>query len=176
MKSAWGRGLFLLVAYYAQKIAAFEDFRDKAINTMENEVVGGVKGMKQLNIIVDNKVGTLADISFILGKARINIESISTAIVGEKAIIVIYVKDEKRAREVLQSNNYKVLVSDAFVVKMPDEPGELSKLSKMLADNGVNIEGIHVLAREGGTTLMSVKVDKSSKAEKMLQGYIVKED
>jgi len=132
--------------------------------------------MNQLNIIVDKKVGTLADISFILGKARINIESISTAIVGEKAIIVIYVKDEKRAREVLQSNNYRVLVSDAFVVKMPDEPGELSKLSKMLADNGVNIEGIHVLAREGGTTLMSVKVDKHSKAEKMLEGYIVKED
>lgn len=132
--------------------------------------------MKQLNIIVDNKVGTLADISFILGKARINIESISTAIVGEKAIIVIYVKDEKRAREVLQSNNYNVLVSDAFVVKMPDEPGELSKLSKMLADNGVNIEGIHVLAREGGTTLLSVKVDKPSKAEKMLEGYIVRED
>jgi len=132
--------------------------------------------MKQLNIIVDNKVGTLADISFILGKARINIESISTAIVGEKAVVVLSVKDEKRAREVLQSNNYKVLVSDAFVVKMPDEPGELSKLSKMLADNGVNIEGIHVLAREGGTTLLSVKVDKVSKAEKMLEGYIVRED
>lgn len=132
--------------------------------------------MKQLNIIVDNKVGTLADISFILGKARINIETISTAVVGEKAVIVLSVKDEKRAREVLQSNNYKVLVSDAFVVKMPDEPGELSRLSKMLADSGINIEGIHVLAREGGTTLLSLKVDKPAKAEKLLEEYVVRED
>lgn len=132
--------------------------------------------MKQLSLIVDNKVGTLADISFILGKARINIESISTSLVGNKAVIVLMVKDEKRAREVLENNSYKVLVSDAFVVKMPDEPGELSKLSKMLADNGVNIESIHVLAREGGTTLMSLKVDKTTKAEKLMEPYLVKDD
>src|SRR3989338_1059371 len=132
--------------------------------------------MKQLSLIIDNKVGTLADISFILGKARINIESIATSLVGEKAVIILVVKDEKRAREVLESNNYKVLVSDAFVVKMQDEPGELSKLSKMLAGNGVNIEAIHVLAREGGSTLLSLKVDKAAKAEKLLNGYLVREE
>jgi len=132
--------------------------------------------MKQLNIIVDSKMGTLADISFILGKAKINIESISTALVGEKAVITLNVKEEKRAREILQSNNYGVLVTDAFVVKLPDEPGELSKLSRLLADNAINIEGMHVLAREEGSTLLSLKVDKPAKAEKLLGEYIVKED
>ena len=60
--------------------------------------------MKQMTLIAKDEVGVLADISYILGKARINIESITVASVEAKAIITMFVKDEKRAKELLRAN------------------------------------------------------------------------
>lgn len=128
--------------------------------------------MKQITVLADDKVGILADISFILGRAKINIESIDVNVAGGKAVINLTVRDEKRASELLRANHYKVFESDIIVVQMPDVPGELSKMSKLLSDAGVNIELVHMLTRGTGTAVYSIKVDKLAKAQKVLSAYI----
>lgn len=128
--------------------------------------------MKQITLVIEDKVGALADISYILGKAKINIDSISVAKVGPNAVIYLTVRDEKRAKEVLENNSYHVMSSETLVVKMKDQPGELSKLSKSLADNGVNIESIHMLTRDRENAVYSIRVDKTAKAEKILAPYL----
>jgi len=133
--------------------------------------LGGI-AMKQITIMVEDKVGLLADISYILGKAKINIDSVSVSKVGDNAIIYLAVKDEKRAKEVLGNNDYRVMASDNLLIKMNDQPGELSKLSKLLADNGINIENIHMLTRDKESAIFSIKVDKTAKAEKLLSPYL----
>ena len=92
--------------------------------------------------------------------------------VGKDAIIYLAIKDEKRAKEVLGNNGYRVMSSDNLLVKLKDSPGELSKLSKSLADGGVNIENIHMLTRDKETAVFSLKVDKTTKAEKILAPYM----
>ncbi len=128
--------------------------------------------MKQITILVDDKVGVLADISFILGKAHINIESIDVNVAGGKAVINLLVKDPERATSLLHANGYKVMESDIIVVHLTDRPGELSKVSKMLSENGVNIESVHLLTRGDSLTLYSLKLDKQAKGEKLLEPYI----
>lgn len=128
--------------------------------------------MKQITILVDDKVGILADISFILGKAHLNIESIDVNVAGGKAVINVTVKDAERAKALLAANSYKVLEADVVVVHVPDTPGELSKMSKMLSEEGVNIESVHMLSRGDGITMYSLKLDKQAKGEKLLQNYI----
>lgn len=132
--------------------------------------------MKQITLIAKDEVGVLADISYILGKARINIESISVASLEGKAIITMFVKDGKRAKKLLKSNNYKVLESEAFVLKLKDEPGQLSNISRMLSKKGVSIVHLYVIAREKGSTIMSIKVDKPKAAKKVLAPYLDIED
>jgi hypothetical protein len=132
--------------------------------------------MKQITVLVDDKVGVLADISFLLGKAKINIESIDVVVAGGKGVINVLVKDESSAVRILTSNGYKVLQTDVVVVQMPDTPGELSKMSKMLAENGVNIEAVHMLTRGDGKTIYTLKLDKQPKGEKLLENYIHPKD
>lgn len=130
--------------------------------------------MKQITIVADDKVGLLADISYILGKARVNIESISVEVIGNKGIINLTLKDDKRAAQMLESNGYKVLSAEVLVIKVADEPGELSKVSKMLVDAGINVESLYLLSRHGGYSLDAVKVDNPKKAKKLLENYLVK--
>ncbi len=134
-----------------------------------------VDRMRQINVLVDEKVGIIADISYILGKAKINIEAISVGVIGNKAVISITVKDDKRAKELLEANSYKVLSSDVLAVKIPDQPGSLAQITKLLVDGGVNIVNVHVITKGGGNALMAVQVDKQAKAEKLLAGYIIRD-
>lgn len=130
--------------------------------------------MKQLTVVMDDRVGLLADMSYILGKAKINIDGISVEVHGGKGIINLVVKDEKKATILLKANGYNVLSSEMLIVKLKDEPGELSEISKKLTAAKVNIENLYLLVRGEGYCLDAIKVDKPSKARKLLASYLVK--
>ena len=83
--------------------------------------------MKNLVLIVDDKVGLMADISYILGKAKINIEGLHAATIGTKSVLTITVKDEKKARTVLEANGYKIMSDEFLVAKLPDQPGDVPR-------------------------------------------------
>ncbi|MFH1306631.1 MAG: ACT domain-containing protein [Candidatus Micrarchaeota archaeon] len=132
--------------------------------------------MKQITVIVDDEVGKLADISFILGKSKINIDSISVGNVGGKGIINLTVKNEGKAISVLSANGYQCLKSNVIVTKLPNKPGELAKMTKLLSDNKVNIDTVSVITQDERYSIYSLKVDKISKAEKILKPYMDIED
>jgi hypothetical protein len=130
--------------------------------------------MKQLTVIMDDRVGLLADLSYLLGKAKVNIEAITVEVHGGKAIINLVVKDGPKASSVLKANSYHVLASEMLVVKIKDEPGELSALSKKLQEARINIVNLYLLVRGDGFCINALTVDKPAKARKALEPYLVK--
>ena len=130
--------------------------------------------MKQITVVVSDKVGVLAELSYLLGKARVNIEAISAEVQGGKSVINLVVSDEKKAEMILKSNGYHVLAGEMLVVKVKDAPGALSDISKKLQKAKINIESIYLLTRGEGYSLDALMVDKPKKAKKVLAEYIVK--
>ena len=130
--------------------------------------------MKQITLVVADRVGVLAELSYLLGKARVNIEAISAEVQGGKSVINLVVSDEKRAEMILKSNGYHVLAGEMLVVKVKDMPGALSEISKKLQKARINIESIYLLTRGEGYSLDALMVDKPKKAKKVLAEYIVK--
>ncbi len=130
--------------------------------------------MEELTIVVDDKVGIVADVSYILGKAKINIEALAVEVHGGKAILNITVKDAKKAMQYLSGSGYRVLESEIFVVKLKDEPGELSKMSSLLAKAKISILSLFFLAKESGYSVLALKVDRPRKAESLLAPYLQK--
>lgn len=128
--------------------------------------------MEQLTIVVDDKVGLLADISYILGKSKINIESLSVVSMEKKAILTFFVKDAARASALLASNGYKVLENEVIVVKLKDEPGTLSRLTQLLSKEKLNILNLYFVAKDKGESILAVKLDKPSKAKRVLAPFM----
>jgi len=129
--------------------------------------------MKSVTIVSEDKVGLLADISYILGKAKVNIESISVDVVAGKAIITLTIGNPAKAKDVLERNGYTVAESNVLVIKLADKPGELSRITNMLAGDHVNIQNVHMLSRDGKNTVLAIVVDKPKKASKMLEDHLV---
>jgi len=125
--------------------------------------------MKTITVVADDRVGLLADISYILGKTKINIDSIGVDVAAGKAVISLTIKNAERAKAVLEQNGYRVAEANVLVLKLTDQPGELSKITATLAREGINIENVHMLSRDGKNTVIGVVVSKPRKAEKILK-------
>lgn len=132
--------------------------------------------MKTIAIIADDRVGLLADISYLLGKAKINIELISVDVVGGKAVIILTLGDAEKAKDVLKKSGYRVTEANAILIKLEDKPGELSKVTSALAEKKVNIESVHMVSRGEGMSVLALVVDKPKKAQKILANYLMGKD
>ena len=136
-----------------------------------------VSFMKAINLVEKDRVGLLMDISYILAKENINIESISVTTVGGKAIISLVVKNTRKAEEVLKKNGFNVVKEEVILIKLKDQPGELSKVAKLLSDNKVNIKNVYIVSRDGKETVVALMPDRLKKAKKLLEehGYTIEQ-
>jgi len=132
--------------------------------------------MKSITIVADDKVGLLADISYILGKAKVNIDSLTVDVVAHKAVVVLSVMDSEKGRSVLEASGYKVTEANMVVVKLPDQPGALSDITGVLAKQHVNIANVLTLSRDGKETVLAISVDKPKKAQELLKQYLLNKD
>jgi hypothetical protein len=133
--------------------------------------------MKTIAIVEQDKVGLLMDISYILGKEKINIESITANAIGGKAVITITVKKGDEAKKILAKNGFHIMEEDVIMVEMDDKPGELANLAKILKDNELLMSNLYVVSKDGRKTIVAIKIDKMKKAKKVLheKGYLVED-
>jgi len=132
--------------------------------------------MKTITIVSKDEIGLLADISYILAKENINIETLSADAVADKAIVTLGVKDDSKARAALMAAGYAVSEADALVIKLQDKPGELNRVTTMLSDKKINISNVLLLSSDGRNTVLSITVDNIEKARNLLKEYIFKEN
>jgi hypothetical protein len=133
--------------------------------------------MRTITIVEQDRVGLLMDISYILGKEKINIDSITASAIGGKAIITITVKDGNEAKNTLTKNGFHVIEEDMIMVKMKDRPGELAALAKLMKDNGIGMVNLYIVSKDAKDTVIAIKLDKPKKARDILKKnkYILEE-
>lgn len=97
--------------------------------------------MKDLEIILENKVGQLAILGETLGKNQISLEGGGVFDNGENSIVHFLVEEASQAKEVLEKVGIKVTkINDVIIQKLrQDIPGQLGMFCRRLADAGVNI-------------------------------------
>ena len=128
--------------------------------------------IKQITVVAEDKVGLLADISYILGKARVNIESLSAEASGNKCIIDLAVKDDKKATELLTYNGYQVLQPDMLVVRIMDKPAQMAQFTSKLSKEKIRIITLSIITKENGFDTYSLQVDHPAKAKRVLAVYM----
>ncbi len=101
--------------------------------------------MHDLTIVLENRPGALADMGETLGRAGVSVEGGGAFVVEGKGIAHFLFEDGAAARRALEESGITVLgAREVLVQKLKqDEPGQLGKISRLMADAGVNIEVIY---------------------------------
>ncbi|HKO59033.1 MAG TPA: amino acid-binding ACT domain-containing protein [Thermoanaerobaculia bacterium] len=98
--------------------------------------------MKDLSILLDHRPGALADMGAALGAAGVSIEGGGVFVVGGRGIAHFLFHDGAAARAALERAGITVMDEREVLVQRlrQDEPGQLGKIARWMAEAGVNIE------------------------------------
>ena len=97
--------------------------------------------MKDLEIILENKPGTLALLGETLGKTNVSIEGGGVFQNGDHSIAHFLVEDADKAQQELSNVGIHVVkINNVLIQKLrQDVPGQLGMFCRKLSDAGVNI-------------------------------------
>lgn len=125
--------------------------------------------IKQLSIFVENKQGSLHDITDALAKEGINLRSMCVADTSNYGIVRIIADDPNRAKALLDKDGHaaNVRLINAFAV--PDRPGGLAEVLRLLEGNGVNIDYMYALiTSEEGKAYSVMRTGDTEQTDRIL--------
>ena len=126
--------------------------------------------IKQLTVFVENKQGTLVDITDTLAAHDVNIRALSIAETDSFGILRLIVNDEETAEKILAEEGYLIKVIDVVGVKIGDAPGKLSAALGVLDKEGINMEYLYAfMSRTPKHAYVVLRVEDIESAEKALE-------
>lgn len=123
-----------------------------------------------LALSLENHPGALAELLEEVAEKKINVIAIEAEAQGDFGSVRILTDDPAKAADVLRESGYDVIEAEAIVIEMPNEPGELAKIARKLADGDINVVSLFGSAPKvkGGKTQILLRVANSPKARKLL--------
>lgn len=101
--------------------------------------------IRQLSVFVENKKGSLHEITDALAEAGINLRSMCVADTANFGIVRIIADKPDEAKALLDKAGHAANIREINAFAVPDAPGGLAKVLSLLEANGVNIEYMYAL-------------------------------
>ena len=125
--------------------------------------------IRQLSVFVENKQGSLHDITDALAKANINLRSMCVADTSNYGIVRIIADDPDKAKALLDADGQAANVRMVNAFAVPDQPGGLARVLNLLEGNGVNIEYMYALiTSESGKAYSVMRTGDTEETDKIL--------
>lgn len=123
--------------------------------------------VNQVSVFLENKPGTLNQMTEVLANHGINIRALSLADTNDFGIARMIVNDVYEATNVLKDANFVATFTPVLVFAISDETGGLNKLLKNFTAANVNVEYMYAFAGKKNA-YMIFRVKDTSNAEKLL--------
>ncbi|TFG92901.1 MAG: ACT domain-containing protein [Syntrophobacterales bacterium] len=106
--------------------------------------------VEQISIFLENKPGGLEHVTRVLADADINIRALSLADTSDFGILRLILNDIDSAEKALQGEGFTVRRSYVVAVEIPDRPGGMHSISKVLAEKDINVEYAYAFVERSG--------------------------
>ncbi len=126
------------------------------------------KEFREITVIGTDTPGLLANICALLGEVNINIDTISSERSSDGAMIKLGVDKEDEAVAILKKAGLEVKHSSVILANVDDKPGAIAKLTKKLADAGVNLNSVYLVHKAGGKMILALSADDMDKARQVV--------
>lgn len=125
--------------------------------------------VKQISVFLENKAGRLWELTETLKAKGLNIRALSLADTTDFGILRLIVNRPDEAFAALKEKGFSAAATEVLAVEVPDRPGGLSGVLKVLADGGVNVEYMYAFVeKKAGNAAVVLRVEEIERAASAL--------
>ena len=101
----------------------------------------------ELQVVLDNRPGTLARLGGLLGDAGVNLEAIHGMSREGTSVVQFVPNDPAKAAGTLDAAGIAHTSREVLVVKVLDQAGTLGEVALVMSSAGINIDALYVTTR-----------------------------
>ena len=103
----------------------------------------------EVNLRLPNSPGAFAGVCRLLSDERVNITAMALDATGQLRLVL---DNHVHGAGVLRENHHQVTEREVIVTSIPNAPGSMASVLRLVADASVNVEYAYGGAAEGGAT------------------------
>ena len=123
----------------------------------------------QFVVQLKNEPGAMATLAEALAARGVDLRAIGGGSMGDSGHVILTTADDPATKSILEEDGYDFIEGDSILAEVDDRPGGMARLSRALADAGVNIYGHLFLGRWGDRAMFAFVVDKPEIARPILE-------
>ena len=126
--------------------------------------------LEQISVFMENRPGSLADITGALARADVNIRALSLADTADFGILRLVVNQPDKARRALKEGGFTVGMTTVLALEIPDRPGGLSGILQILAAAAINVEYMYAFVQKSGENAVVIfRFDEPERAARAMR-------
>ena len=129
--------------------------------------------MKTITVTTKNYTGLVADIAELLAKEGVNLSRIHAEQFGTDAFVRLKTDQVSLSLQVLNDAGFLAVSEDSLLVRVVDEPGALAKITRTLAERGVDIRGVNMVHVDQGYNVVAITSTNNEKAREILRKVLI---
>ena len=126
--------------------------------------------VSQLSVFVENRAGHLADTLETLATGRVNVLSFTIADTADYGILRLVVDLPEKAKKILEAGGYAVVDHPVVCALLPNEPGALARVARIVSESGLDIEYVYL----GADDSLLLRTEETERLEKLLVDHGVR--
>ena len=123
----------------------------------------------QFVVQLKNEPGSMATLAEALADRGVDLRAIGGGGIGDTGHVIMTTADDATTKQVLDEGGYTYIEGESILAEVDDKPGGMARLSRQLADAGVNIYGHLFLGRWGDRAMFAFVVDDPDRARPILE-------
>src|SRR5687767_12970767 len=124
--------------------------------------------VKEIVVVAKDQPGEMNKVAETLGKNGVNMLALCAYNVNGEGRTHFVVNDHDKGKQVLKKLNYKVSEGDILMLELKHSPGELARITAILAKAGINIDLLYGSGSTYPSAQVVMRVKDLKKAEKAL--------
>ncbi len=106
--------------------------------------------VKQLSVFLENRKGSLATVTQLLGGCGLNLLALSIAETDNFGICRFILSDYEEGMKKLRAAGYTVRTTDVLVTCVPDRPSGLGDILRLMEKEDISVEYLYSFVRNSG--------------------------
>lgn len=133
--------------------------------------------IKQISVFLENRPGTLRELTALLGSGNIDIREISVADTQQFGIVRLIVRSDRidAAMSLLKGAGYTAKINNVICAEIDDKPSGLSNLLTIIENEKLSVEYMYSFRRTADNrALMVVRPSEKERGLAVLNAYGVR--